>query len=93
MRRQRCISEFGGAEFLGASRNDAPQSARQSLAALPFEAPKDPEQARRPFPPAVSDDAQILGGGVEDLAAVLGHQHQILYPHAHPARKIDARLH
>ncbi len=36
MRRQRRISEFGFAEFLGASFHDASQSARQSLAALPF---------------------------------------------------------
>ncbi len=36
MRRQRRISEFGEAEFLGASFHDAPQSARQRLAALPF---------------------------------------------------------
>ncbi len=38
MRRQRRISEFGEAEFLGASFHDAPQSARQRLAAWPFEA-------------------------------------------------------
>ncbi len=38
MRRHRRISEFGEAEFLGASFHDAPQSARQSLAALPFPA-------------------------------------------------------
>ncbi len=37
MRRQRRISEFGEAEFLGASFHDAPQSARQSLAALPLD--------------------------------------------------------
>ena len=37
MRRQRRISEFGFAEFLGASFHDAPQSARQRLAALPFD--------------------------------------------------------
>ena len=35
MRRQRRISEFGEAEFLGASFHDAPQSARQRLAAFP----------------------------------------------------------
>ncbi len=34
MRRWRRISEFGEAEFLGASFHDAPQSARQRLAAL-----------------------------------------------------------
>ena len=38
MRRWRRISEFGEAEFLGASFHDAPQSARQRLAALPFAA-------------------------------------------------------
>ena len=37
MRRRRRISEFGFAEFLGASLNDAPQSARQRLAALTFD--------------------------------------------------------
>ena len=42
MRRQRRISEFGEAEFLGASFHDAPQSARQSLAALPDHRPEIP---------------------------------------------------
>ncbi len=44
MRRWRRISEFGEAEFLGASFHDAPQSARQRLAAL----------TREVFPPTCS---------------------------------------
>ena len=41
MRRQRRISEFGEAEFLGASFHDAPQSARQRLEVFPVSSSKN----------------------------------------------------